>query len=167
VGGPYQLTAGGAITVNTGGVTTANGPIQLVGSSIRNNDTITNGGGASTTNILLRADTFNLNGNPGTSQVQAGGGAVILTPNTNSNTLAIVSPGGVGTTTVAQADLDTIQTTNFVVLGSANQGFTGNTIIGDTAVVNGNGKNLAFFRADTAPITATTTIGSHGVSTTG
>src|SRR6185295_2436481 len=85
-GGGYNVTANGAVTVNTGGVTTANGQIALIGTSITNNDTISNGGGANTANILLRADTFNLDASVG-SQVQAGGGAVILTPNTVSNSL--------------------------------------------------------------------------------
>jgi hypothetical protein len=67
---------------------------------------------------------------------------------------------------VAQSDLDAISTTNFVVLGSSNNLFTGTRIIGQNATVDGKGKSLGFFRAATAPITATTTIGEQGLTTT-
>ena len=159
-GGGYNVTANGAITVNTDGVTTANGQIALIGASITNNDTITNGGGASTTNILLRADSFNLHGNVA-SQVEAGAGAVVLTPNTVTNSLGIEA--ATQQTNITNADLDTIHTTNFVVLGSSVQGFTGNTIIGQDAKVDGGAKSLAFFRNGPG----TTTIGAQGVTTTG
>jgi hypothetical protein len=161
-GGGYNVTANGAITVNTDGVTTANGQIALIGASITNNDTITNGGGASTTNILLRADSFNLHGNVA-SQVEAGGGAVVLTPNTVTNSLAVESPGGLATTTITNADLDTFHTTNFVVLGSSVQGFTGNTIIGQDAKVNG-GTEEPRLSSGRQPAN-TTTIGINGVTT--
>src|SRR6185295_8005106 len=100
-------------------------------------------------------------------KVQAGAASVVLTPNKLTNTLAVVSPGGVATTTVAQSDLDAISTTNFVVLGSSNNLFAGNTIIGQTATVDGKGKSLGFFRVATAPTTATTTIGAQGLTTSG
>jgi filamentous hemagglutinin family protein len=161
-GGAYDVTANGAITVDAN-VTTANGLIRLEGTSLINNATISNGGGANTANIVLRADAFDLNG-AGAGQVQGGNAAVVVTPHTNTNSLGIESAGD---TTLTQADLDAIHTSNFVVLGSANLGFVGNTTIGESALVNGNGKSLAFFRAGSAPITATTTIGAQGVSTTG
>jgi len=161
-GGGYNVTASGVITVDTGGVTTANGAIQLIGSSLTNNDTITNGGGASTANILLRADTFNLHGNVA-STVEAGGGGVIITPNTPTRSLGIEA--ATQQTNITNADLATIHTTDFVVLGSANQGFTGSTIIGQDAKVDGGTKSLAFFRA--AGPANSTTIGVNGVTTTG
>src|SRR5262249_34311016 len=143
----------------------ASSGVTFVALSIITNATIANGGNANST-MTFRADTFDLDG-AGAGQIQAGAALVLLTPNTNTNTLAVVSPGGLATTTVAQSDLDAIHTTNFVVLGSANQGFTGNTVIGESGLVNGNGKSLAFFRAPGAPITATTTIGAQGLTTTG
>src|SRR4026209_1374399 len=70
-------------------------------------------------------------------------------------------------TTIAQSDIDAIHTTTgFVVFGSANQGFTGNTLIGQNALVNGGTKNLAFFRVTPGPAN-TTTIGTFGVTTSG
>src|SRR5262249_54806204 len=80
---------------------------------------------------------------------------------TTNNSLGIESAGD---TTITNADLNTISTTNFVVLGSGNEGFTGNTTIGQNALVNGNGKSLAFFHA-IGP--STTTIGAQGVTTIG
>jgi hypothetical protein len=63
----------------------------------------------------------------GTGQVQAGAAAVVLTPHTNTNSLGVVSAGD---PTVAQSDLNAIHTTDFVALGSQNEGFVGNTTIG-------------------------------------
>src|SRR6185503_10231400 len=107
-----------------------------------------------------RADTFNLHGNVA-STVEAGGGAVIITPNTVTRALGIEA--ATQQTNITNADLDTIHTTNFVVLGSAVQGFTGNTIIGQDALVDGGTKSLAFFRVGPG----STTIGAQGVTTTG
>ena len=90
---------------------------------------------------------------------------MILTPHTLTNTLAIESDGGLATTTLTNNDLNTITTTDFVVLGSSTNGFVGNTIIGQNAQVDGGTKSLAFFRA--AGPANNTTIGLHGVTTTG
>ncbi|HXJ74175.1 MAG TPA: hypothetical protein VNM37_15100, partial [Candidatus Dormibacteraeota bacterium] len=112
--GSLNMTAGGAITVN-GDVTTAGGLITLdAATTLTNNATISNGGISNTANIVLRANAFDIDGTAGAGQVQGGNAPVVLNPHTNTNTLAVVSPGGVGTTTVAQSDLDAIHTTNFV-----------------------------------------------------
>ena len=75
--GSVSVTSGGSLTVN-GDVTTNNGTIALIANSLTNNATISNSGG--TTNILLRADAFDLDGTGGTGQVQGGSGAVVVTP---------------------------------------------------------------------------------------
>jgi filamentous hemagglutinin family protein len=158
--GSLNMTSGGPIVINAD-VTTANGLITLdAATSLTNNATISNGGGANTANILLKANAYDLDGTGGTGQVQGGNAAVVLTPHTSTNSLGIVSGGD---TTVAQSDLDAIHTTNFVALGSAIQGFTGNTTIGENALVDGGGKSLAFFRVGPG----STTIGAQGVTTTG
>src|SRR6185312_9162395 len=134
--GSLNMTAGDSITINND-VSTAGGLITLdAATSLTNNATISNGGGANTALITLRANAYDLDGS-GAGQVQGGAAAVLLTPHTTTNSLGIVSPGD---TTVAQSDIDAIHTTNFVTFGSSLTGFTGNTVIGETALVNGNGK---------------------------
>jgi filamentous hemagglutinin family protein len=141
---PISL-AGGGLTVNAGALTNAS--------------TITTGGGVDVANnIVLNADAFHLAG----GAINAGS-AVILRPRTGANSFGIEAAGD---TTVTNADLASINTSDFVVFGSGmGTTFTGNMIVGENAAVNGGTKNLAFFRSQQPG--GTTTIGSQGVTTGG
>jgi trimeric autotransporter adhesin len=156
-GGPLTFVDAGGLRVT--GVSTTNDTITLTTDSLVNEGVITNGGGASTANIVLNADAFNLAG----GTVEGGGAAVVLRPRTGTNSFGIEAAGQ---TTLTNADIASIHTSDFVVFGSGiGTTFTGNMTIGENARVEGGGKNLAFFRSS-AP-GGTTTIGSWGVSTTG
>ena len=137
----------------------ANGPITLIADSLTNGGTITNGGGANTPNIILSANAFDLAG----GDAQGGAAAVVLRPRDGTRSFGIEAAGD---TTLTNADIASINTSNFVVFGSGTGTiFTGNMTIGQNAQVDGGTKNLAFFRSS-AP-GGTTTIGSQGVTTTG
>ena len=127
---------------------------------ITNDGTITNTGGApGVANMIFNADAFNLAG----GHIEAGAAAVVLRPRTGTNSFGIEAAGQ---TTLTNADIASINTSDFVVFGSGiGTTFTGNMTIGENAQVNGGGKHLAFFRSPTAG--GTTTIGSQGVATTG
>ena len=161
--GGYNFVANGSITVN-GNVTTnvgPNGAINLTGNSITNHALISNGGGLSSSNIVLNADAFSL-ANLGAS-INSGAGATILRPRTVTKSFGIEDAAA--DVHVSNADIATIQTTDFVLFGSGMPGlFTGNMSMGVDNAVNGGTKNLAFLR-DAVP--GTTTIGPNGVSTTG
>ncbi len=155
--GNITVTAGGSFAMGTGTAVRANGPISLTANSLTNDGTITNGGG--TANILLSANAYDLAG----GSIQGGNAAVLLRPRDGTRSLGIEAAGD---TTLTNADIASINTSNFVVFGSGmGTTFTGNMAIGENAQVNGGDKNLAFFRS-TAP-GGTTTIGSQGVATTG
>jgi filamentous hemagglutinin family protein len=157
--GNISVTAGGSLELDSGTAVRANGPITLTADSLTNDGSITNGGGANTPNIILSADAFDLAG----GNVQGGAAAVILRPRTGTNSFGIEAAGD---TTVTNADIASINTSNFVVFGSGTGTiFTGNMTIGQTAQVDGGTKNLAFFRSSTPG--GTTTIGSQGVTTAG
>ena len=157
--GNISVTAGGDLELGTGTAVRANGPITLTASSLTSDGTITNGGGASTNNIVLSANAFDLAG----GNIQGGAAAVVLRPRTGTNSFGIEAAGD---TTLTNADIASINTSNFVVFGSGmGTIFTGNMAIGQNAPVQGGDKHLAFFRS-TAP-GGTTTIGSQGVATTG
>ena len=156
-GGPLTLVDTGALNVT--GVSTTNDTITLTTDSLTNNGVISNGGSASTANIILNADSFNL----AAASVEGGAAAVILRPRTGTNSFGIESGAQ---TTLSNADIASIHTSDFVVFGSGmGTTFTGDMIIGRNATVEGGGKNLAFFRSGTPG--GTTTIGAGGVSTTG
>ena len=157
--GAYDVSALGPITVS-GPLVTTNGAITLTASSLTNGSLITNGGGSSTSTIILNADAFNLAG----GTVEAGAGAVAVRPTTGTNSFGIESAA---TTTLTNADIASIHTSDFVIFGSSTGNvFTGNMTIGENARVEGNGKNLAFSRSLT-PGAEMITIGSQGVATTG
>jgi hypothetical protein len=159
-GGPLTLVDAGALQVT--GISTTNDAITLTTDSLTNGGLITNGGPASTTNIVLNANTFNLAG----GTIEGGAAAVVLRPRTGTNSFGIESAG---MTTLTNADIASIHTSDFVVLGSGmGTTFTGDMFIGRNATVDGGGKNLAFFRSG-SPLASgqATTIGIGGVSTTG
>ena len=151
VGGSLQLGAGTAIR--------ANGPITLTANSLTNDGTITNGGGANNQNVILIGNAFDLaDGN-----IQAGAAGVFLRPRTSGHSFGIESAGD---TTVTNADIGKINTSNFIAFGSGTaNNLTGSLIIGQNALVNGGGKNLAFLRSLSPGGNAT--IGTHGVATSG
>jgi hypothetical protein len=161
--GDITVTAGRDIQLNglptqSAAIRTA-GAITLTADSLSNAGSITNGGGASTANIILNGNAFNLVG----GTIDGGAAAVVLRPRTGTNSFGIEAAGD---TTLTNADIATINTSNFVVLGSGiGTTFTGNMTIGQNAQVNGGGRNLAFFRSTNPG--GTTTIGSQGVATTG
>jgi filamentous hemagglutinin family protein len=152
------LTATDAVTVNAP-ISLASGGLIVNADALTNTSTITNSGGvAVANNIVLNADAFNLVGGTINS-----GSAVILRPRTGTNSFGIEAAGD---TTVTNADLASINTSNFVVFGSGmGTTFTGNMMIGQNAQVNGGMKNLAFFRSQQPG--GTTTIGTQGVATGG
>ena len=157
-GGVLTLVDGGTLQVS--GITTSNDAITLTTDSLTNTGTITNTGGApGVANIVLNADAFNL----AAGTVEGGAAAVIVRPKTGTNSFGIESAGA---TTLTNADIASIHTSDFVVFGSGvGTTFTGNMTIGQNAQVNGGGKNLAFFRSSVPGGTAT--IGGAGVATTG
>ena len=156
-GGPLTLVDSGTLQVT--GITTTNDTITLTTDSLTNSGVISNGGGTNTANVILNADAFNLAG----GVIEAGAAAVILRPKTGSNSFGIESAG---MTTLTNADIASINTSDFVVFGSsAPTTFTGNMTVGQNAQVNGGNKNLAFFR--TTNPGGTTTIGAQGLTTTG
>ena len=154
--GNISVTAGGSLELSNGTAVRTNGPITLTADSLTNRGTITNGGGANTPNVILNANAFNL----AAGSIQGGAGAVILRPRTGTNSFGIEAAG---TTTLTNADIGSINTSNFVVFGSGLGSFTGSMTIGQDALVDAGQKNLAFFR--TGP--GATTIGAHGIATTG
>ena len=157
--GTITVTAGGDLNVGSGTGIRATGSITLTANSLTNDGTISNGGGASTANMILNADRFDLDG----GNIQGGNAAVILRPRTGTNSFGIEAPGA---TTLTNADLAKINTTNFVVLGSGmGTTFTGTMTIGETAPVQGAGKSLAFFRSNNPG--GDIVVGTHGVTTTG
>ncbi|HJT61880.1 MAG TPA: filamentous hemagglutinin N-terminal domain-containing protein, partial [Burkholderiales bacterium] len=154
--GSITLVDAGALEVL--GVTTSNGAITLTGDSLTNAGLISNGGGANTANVILSADAFDLAG----GTVEGGAAAVIVRPRTGTRSFGIEAAGD---TTLTNADIASINTSNFMVFGSGTGTiFTGNMTIGQNAQVDGGTKSLAFFRSS-AP-GGTTTIGSQGVTTT-
>ena len=157
--GTINLSAGGSLTVGAGTAIRADGPIVLTAGRLVNDGVISNGGGANTGNVILSANAFDLDG----GNIQAGAAVVGVRPRDGGRSFGVESEAQ---TTLSNADLAKINTTNFVVLGSgvANT-FTGNLSIGENAQVNGSNKNLAFLRSSTA--SGTTTIGAHGVATGG
>jgi filamentous hemagglutinin family protein len=162
----FSATSGGALTlVDSGalqvtGITTTNDPITLTTGSLTNTGTISNTGGApGVANMIFSADAFNLAG----GTIDAGAAAVILRPRTGTNSFGIEAAGQ---TTLTNADIASIHTSDFVVFGSSmGTTFTGNMTIGENAQVDGGGKHLAFFRSTN--LGGTTTIGAQGVATTG
>jgi filamentous hemagglutinin family protein len=181
-GGAYDLVANGSVTVTapvTAGTINVNsaGDLQIVAAPVTlaslastTGQTLTansiqllsNGGSAAITNTsgntVLNADAFSLAG----GAVNGGSGAVVLRPRTGTNSFGIESSGQ---TTVTNADIASITTSDFIVFGSGlGTTFTGNMTIGADHEVNGAGKNLAFFRA---AVPGSTTIGPFGVSTSG
>jgi filamentous hemagglutinin family protein len=160
--GNISVIAGGSLQLSNGTAVRANGPITLTANSLTNRGTITNGGGLNTANMILNANAFDLAG----GNIQGGAAAVILRPRTGTNSFGIESAGA---TTLTNADIASINTSNFVVFGSGiGTTFTGNMVVGENAQVNGGTKSLAFFRSSspTAP-SGTVTIGAHGLTTTG
>jgi hypothetical protein len=110
--------------------------------------------------VLLSANSFHLAG----GSVEGGTAAAILRPHTAGNSFGIESDAQ---TTITNADIASIHTSNFVVFGSgAPNIFTGKMFIGRNAQVDGGDKSLAFFRSG-APSPDGTTIGVNGVRTTG
>ena len=168
--GPNQInrfhgTSGGALTlVDAGslevlGITTTNDPITLTTDTLINSGDIDNGGGANAL-VILNANAFNLAG----GDVHAGAAAVAVRPRTSTNLFRIESgPALLGQTSLSNADIAKIHTSNFLILGSGQGAFTGNMTIGQNAQVDGGNKNLAFFK--TGP--GTITIGAQGVTTSG
>ena len=157
-GGALTLVDGGALQVT--GITTTNDAITLTTGSLTSTGTITNTGGApGVANMTFNADAFNLAG----GTINAGSAAVVLRPRTGTNSFGIEAAGQ---TTLTNADIASINTSDFVVFGSGiGTTFTGNMTIGENAQVNGGTKDLAFFRSPTAG--GTITIGVQGVTTTG
>ena len=99
----------------------------------------------------------------GGGTIQGGAAAVILRPRTGTNSFGIEAAGD---TTLTNADIGSINTSNFVVFGSGTGTiFTGNMNIGENARVEGGTKNLAFFRSSMPG--GTTTIGAQGVGSSG
>jgi filamentous hemagglutinin len=161
----FSASSGGALTfvdagsLQVSGIDTTNDAITLTTDSLINEGLITNGGSASTANIILSADAFDLAG----GAIEGGAAAVILRPRTGTNSFGVESAGQ---TTVGNADLASIHTSNVVVFGSGTGTiFTGDMTIGQNARVEGGDRNLAFFRSS-AP-GGTTTIGMNGVNTSG
>jgi len=156
--GNITVTAGESFQLGNGTAVRANGPITLTANGLANDGTITNGGGANSANMILNANAFDLAG----GNIQGGAAAVILRPRDGTHSFGIEAAGD---TTLTNADIASINTSNFVVFGSGiGTTFTGNMMIGENAQVNGGGKHLAFFRGT---VGGTTTIGSQGVATTG
>ena len=173
-GGTIAVTAAGELDVGAGTAIRASGPvtppvgtpptaITLTANSLTNDGTITNGG-ASAANIALIANAFDLNG----GNIQGGNAAVILRPRDGTRSFGIESGIQSATnTTLTNADLASINTTNFVVLGSGTgTNFTGDMTIGQNARVDGGTKGLAFFRtSDPLARSGSITIGAQGVAT--
>ena len=129
-------------------------------SSLTNAGVISNGGGASTANMTLNANAFSLAG--GADRRRKRGGAH---PSAHGHEF-VQGIESASATTITNADIASINTSNFVVFGSGTDTiFTGNMTIGANAQVDGGSKNLAFLRS-TIP-GGTTTIGAHGVSSSG
>ena len=157
--GTISVTAGAGIQLANDTGIRATGPITLTANSLTNAGVISNGGGASTANMTLNANAFSLAG----GTIDAGSAAVLIRPRTGTNSFGIESASA---TTITNADIASINTSNFVVFGSGTDTiFTGNMTIGANAQVDGGSKNLAFLRS-TIP-GGTTTIGAHGVSSSG
>src|SRR6185436_18392116 len=163
--GGYNVIANGAISIDSNITTNngaINGTINLTGDSITNHAAISNGGAASTANIILSADALSLAG----GTINSNGGATFLRPRTPGNSFGIEDASA--QTHVNNADIASISTTNFVGFGAgsgAPGAFTGKMTIGVDNPVNGGAKNLAFLR-DPATV-ETNTIGANGVTTTG
>jgi filamentous hemagglutinin family protein len=156
--GEIVLDGGSGGVVNTGGITSANGPITVSGGSLTNNGTISNSGGSSTT--LLMGDRFSLAG----GTIENGSGAVAIRPRIGTNSFGIEDTSQA--TNLTNADMASVHTTGFLVLGSGLlNNFTGNMSIGVDRQVDGGGKDLAFLRSQNAA--GTTRVGAHGLTTMG
>ena len=93
------------------GISTTNDTITLTTDSLTNSGVITNGGRTSSAKCVLNADAFNLAG----GTIDGGAAAVVLRPRTGTNSFGIESAGD---TTLTNADIASINTSNFVVFGS-------------------------------------------------
>ena len=105
----YNFIANGAISID-GSITTNNGAINLTGDSITNHAAISNGLAASTSNIVIAADTLSLAG----GTINSNGGATVLRPRTPSKSMGIEAAGDV---TLTNADIASVSTTNFLIFG--------------------------------------------------
>ena len=109
--------------------------------------------------MIFSADAFNL----ANGEVQAGNGAVVLRPRDDTRSFGIEAAGA---TTLTNADVASIHTSDFIMFGSGlGKTFGGNMTVGENAVVEGAGKHLAFLRNTASG--GSLAIGSQGVRTTG